>query len=128
MGVIHTLDRARQDVERDGVLVRRSRGGFQLSAPGIRKGDGTGRRGGGIRDDFTERGERQVEFYRERPDELSVDVHHFSDRAEQGIWVNGDRRGERAKDLPFRGDTMVYDGPGILGEGIPDHSHSVTVV
>ena len=42
--VIHALDRPRQEVERDGVLVRRGRGGFQSSTPGIRKGDGTGRR------------------------------------------------------------------------------------
>ena len=79
--IIHTLDRTGQNIERNGVLVQRGRGGLQLSAPGIRKGDRTGRRDGGIRDDFTERGERQVQFHRERPDELSVDVHHFSDRA-----------------------------------------------
>jgi len=78
--VIHTLDRARQNVERDGVLVRGDRSGFQSSAM-IKKSDGTGRRGGGIRDDFTERGERQIEFRRERSDEFGADVHHFSDRA-----------------------------------------------
>jgi len=99
VGVIHALYRSRQDVERDGVLVRRDRSGFQLSAPGIRKGDGTGRRGRGIRDDFTERGERQVGFRGERPDELSVDGHHFSNRAEKGIWVGDDRQG---------GGLMIY--------------------
>jgi len=100
--VIHALDRARQDVERDGVLVRSDRGGFQLSAPGIREGDGTGRRSGGIRDDFTERGKRQVEFRRERPNELSVDVHHFSDRAEKGIWVSDDWQGREDEGSTFR--------------------------
>jgi len=91
--VIHALDCARQDVERDGVFVRRGRGGFQLSAPGIRKGDGTGRRGGGIRDDFTERGERQVQPRRERLDKLGVDVHHFSDRAgKETGWANDDQQ------------------------------------
>ena len=124
---MHALDRPRQDVKRDGVLVRRGRGGLQSSAV-IKKSDGTGRRSGGIRDDFTERGERQVQFRRERPDELSVNVHHFSDRAENGIWMSDDWREGGREDLPFSRDTVINDRPGILGEGIPDHSHSVAVV
>ena len=67
MDVIHALDRARQDVKRDGIPVRGDWSGLQPSAV-IKKSDGTGRRSGGIRDDFTERGERQIEFRRERPD------------------------------------------------------------
>ena len=102
MDVIHTLDRARQDVERDGVLVRSDRGRFQLSAPGVREGDGTGGRGGGIRDDFTKRGKRQVEFRRERPDQFSVDAHHLSDRAEEGIWVSDDWQGREDEGSTFR--------------------------
>ena len=123
--VIHILDRSGQDVERDGVFVRRGRGRFQLSAPGVREGDGTGRRSGGIRDDFTERGERKVEFCRERPDELSVDVHYFSNRAKKRTWVSDDRQWGRAKDSPFGRDPVVNDRPGILRECIPDHRHSV---
>jgi len=88
VGIIHTLDRSRKDVERDGALVRRDWSGFQLSAPGIRKSDGTIRRSGGVRDDFTERGEREIEFRCDRFEEFSVDIDHFSDRAEK-IWVNG---------------------------------------
>ena len=102
MDVIHALDRSRQDVKRNRVLVRRGRGGLELSTPGIREGDGTGRRGGGIRDDFTERGERQVQFRRERPDELSVNVHHFSDRAENGIWVSDDWREGEGEGFTFQ--------------------------
>jgi len=83
VGIIHTLDRARKDVKRDGALVRRDWSGFQLSAPGIRKSDGTIRRSGGVRDDFTERGEREIEFHGDRLKEFCVDIDHFSDRAER---------------------------------------------
>ena len=33
--------------------------------------------------------------------------------------------GRRDKGLPLRSDTVVDDRPGILGEGIPNHRHSV---
>jgi hypothetical protein len=83
VGVIHALYCARQDVERNRSLVRRGRSRLQLSAPGIRENDGTRRRGRGICDDFTKRGEREIEFRSDRFDEFSVDVHDFRDRAER---------------------------------------------
>ena len=54
VGVVHALDRARQEVERGGIFVRRDWGGLQLSTPRVGKSDGTVRWGRGIRDGFTE--------------------------------------------------------------------------
>ena len=54
VGVIHALDRARQEVERGGIFVWGDWGRLQLSAPRVGKSDGTVRWGRGIRDGFTE--------------------------------------------------------------------------
>ena len=81
MGIIHALDRARKYVERGGTLVRRDWSGFQFSVPWLGNGDGTVRRGRGVRDGFTERGEREVEFCGDRPEEFGVDTDHFRERA-----------------------------------------------
>ena len=65
-----------------------------MRAPGVGKNNGTVRRGGGVRDYFAERGEREIEFSGDRLEEFCVDIDHFRDRAEK-IWVNGDRKESR---------------------------------
>jgi len=82
VGIIHPLDRAGQDVKRGGTLVLRDWGGFQLGVPRIGESDGTVRRERWIRDRFTKRGEREVEFRSDWLEEFGVDIDHLRERAE----------------------------------------------
>ena len=82
VGIIHALDRPRKNIERGRMLIRGGWSGLQLGAPRIGKSNGTVRRSRGIRDGFTERGEREVEFCGHWLEELGVDIDHLRDRAE----------------------------------------------
>jgi len=82
VGIIHALDRAGKEVERGGPLVLRDWGGFQLVVPRIGESGRTIRRERLVRDGFTERGEREIEFRGNRLEEFGVDVDDFKERAE----------------------------------------------
>ena len=81
MGVIHAFDGARKDVKCGGVLVWRYWSWFQLGAPGIRKSERTVRRGGGVCDMFTERGEGKIESRCDWLEEFGIDIDYLRDRA-----------------------------------------------
>ena len=121
VGIVHALDCAGQDIERNRALVRGDWSRFQPSAPGIRKDDGTIRREGGIRNDLIERGKREIEFCGNWLEEFSVNIHHFRDRAEE-MRVNSNLE-EGGEGLPIRRNTVVDNCPGFLRKSIPDREH-----
>jgi hypothetical protein len=123
MGVVHASDRARQDVEGHRALYGEI-GAGSSKFPRDQKVRRSHKRDRGICDDFTEGGEREIEFRSDRLEEFCVHIHHFRDRAEQ-IWVSDDQWvGRGRKGPPICSNAVVDDRPGFLGEGIPNHGHS----